>query len=499
MKQQRRIIQVKSKKRLALPYVPFMIIIACITIWLAQKHDAKVLTTNVEAVRFDFGPYEGDILEDESQAGFIIQETEEYNGSDVEDNGRQYCIKVNKEQNVVTIYTADQDGIYNIPVKAMICSVGADDGTPAGVFSIQSKSEWLALKGDVYGQYASRIVGNILFHSVPYYSKNKGDLEVEEYNKLGERASLGCVRLAVIDAKWIYDHCEIGTQVEIFESAYKGPLGKPVAATLASKGTFGNWDPTDPDRDNPYMEPTPFIFGAYDRKLQKGEPFNLLSGISSIDWQGNDITAQVKVEGEVKKNACGEYPITYSVRDDSGKEASITAYFTIEDSIPPILRVTENFTKINAVNMRNSKSLKELLLQNAEAEDMGEPLPKENILVDYSALHGQTVGEYKIKYCAVDDAGNRSNIQSITVWIDIEAPVISLKDKNNLFILRKYIRDEEYLKNLVTVEDNFGEVELFVSVPMTDHPDMDYIVVYYAKDAFGNISDLSIPFKIKDY
>ncbi|MFR5209625.1 MAG: L,D-transpeptidase family protein [Clostridia bacterium] len=27
------------------------------------------------------------------------------------------------------------------------------------------------------------------------------------FNKLGEQASQGCVRLAVSDAKWVYDNC----------------------------------------------------------------------------------------------------------------------------------------------------------------------------------------------------------------------------------------------------------------------------------------------------
>ena len=54
------------------------------------------------------------------------------------------------------------------------------------------------------------------------------DLELEEFNKLGEQASQGCVRLAVSDAKWIYDNCPTGTNVSIYDDAENaGPLGKP--------------------------------------------------------------------------------------------------------------------------------------------------------------------------------------------------------------------------------------------------------------------------------
>lgn len=68
-----------------------------------------------------------------------------------------------------------------------------------------------------YGQYSTRIHGAYLFHSVPYYSINKSQVSTKEYNKLGQQASAGCIRLAVTDAKWIYDHCRLGTKVVIGE------------------------------------------------------------------------------------------------------------------------------------------------------------------------------------------------------------------------------------------------------------------------------------------
>ena len=48
-----------------------------------------------------------------------------------------------------------------------------------------------------------------LFHSVPYYSMNKGDLEDGQYNKLGDYASLGCVRMCVRDVTVSYTHLDV--------------------------------------------------------------------------------------------------------------------------------------------------------------------------------------------------------------------------------------------------------------------------------------------------
>ena len=83
-----------------------------------------------------------------------------------------YYIKVNYGANVVTIYTKDEQGNYN-PIKAMVCSTGR--ATPrSGTYKTSTKWRWAALFGNVYGQYATRIKGNILFHSVPYTEPKTG-------------------------------------------------------------------------------------------------------------------------------------------------------------------------------------------------------------------------------------------------------------------------------------------------------------------------------------
>ncbi len=163
-----------------------------------------------------------------------------------------YYIKINNKANVVTIYTKDTKGKYTVPVKAMICSIGT--ATPkSGVYRTSDMYTWRLLQGDVYGQYAVRITGHILFHSVPYQKRAKDTLEWWEYDKLGTDASLGCIRLTVEDAKWIYDNCPKGTQVEFYYSSDPGPLGKPTSKKISSYDEkLKNWDPTDPDTKNPW-------------------------------------------------------------------------------------------------------------------------------------------------------------------------------------------------------------------------------------------------------
>ena len=168
-----------------------------------------------------------------------------------------YLLAVNREAGVVTVYASDNDPEnprYTVPYLAMVCSGGPD--TPTGVYNTPVSYDWRLLSGPCYGQYATRIWDAYLFHSVPYYTQHKDDLEYVEFNKLGTQASLGCIRLMVVDVKWIYDNCPIGTTVVIYDdAATPGPMGTPGTIYIdPDDETYRGWDPTDPDAANPWDE-----------------------------------------------------------------------------------------------------------------------------------------------------------------------------------------------------------------------------------------------------
>lgn len=152
-----------------------------------------------------------------------------------------YVLRVNKGSNVVTVLTQDGTGEYTIAFKRFVCSVGND--TPIGTFYTPTKYRWRELIGPSYGQYSTRIVGGILFHSVPYNKMNIYTLSPRMYNQLGTTCSHGCVRLTCGDAKWIYDICALGTRVDIIIGG-NDSLSKPSAQKLPLNQT---WDPTDPN------------------------------------------------------------------------------------------------------------------------------------------------------------------------------------------------------------------------------------------------------------
>lgn len=152
-----------------------------------------------------------------------------------------YFIKVYKDSNYLIIFARDSGGSYNTPVRAMRASCGY--GTITGTYYTPDRYRWLQMIGDTWAQWCTQIQGNYLFHSVPNWTLSNMDLEVEEYNHLGETRSLGCIRLNCRDAKWIFDNCALGTKVTITTAESSGPLKKPAGIQIPSWHT---WDPTDP-------------------------------------------------------------------------------------------------------------------------------------------------------------------------------------------------------------------------------------------------------------
>lgn len=202
-----------------------------------------------------------------------------------------YMLAVNRAASTVTVYTVDEDGRYTVPYMAMVCSGGED--TPLGYYQTPVNYQWRLLSGPCYGQYATRIWDAYLFHSVPYYTQHKDDLEYIEYNKLGTLASLGCIRLQAVDVKWIFDHCPIGTKVIIYDDAeIPGPMGKPGTIFIDPENeTLRGWDPTDPDPENPWDEQ--YRTGtairsdaAWEQYHQEVTDSTFVSSINPTDLQG---------------------------------------------------------------------------------------------------------------------------------------------------------------------------------------------------------------------
>lgn len=298
-----------------------------------------------------------------------------------------YLVKVNRVLNCVTVYTKDSNGKFTVPYKSMACSTGKYiNNTPLGTFKVSSRYTWRLMVDGTHSQYATRFYGGILFHSVPCYSPHKNQLEYEEFNKLGSPASLGCVRLNVQDAKWIYDNCPYGTTVIVYDDETSpGPLGKPSVIKIPEDSPYRGWDPTDPDSSNPWNNCSPSI-EASDMTIATNSGINLLNMIKAKDTCGNDVTSTVKISGDYNLTVPGSYQVTFNVTDLLGRSAAKTIILTVTGSnnnqnnstnptsttdnpTKPSVKPTETTTKPTQSTTESSSST-----ENPSSEETTEPI-----------------------------------------------------------------------------------------------------------------------------
>ena len=154
-----------------------------------------------------------------TQTGIADQQTQEVLFSATALQAEEYVFpyKIVVDISDQRVYVGQWDGsAYTKLVKKFKCSTGKKNTpTPLGTYQAEGKAggEWYYFKDfNCYAKWATRIVGGVLFHSVTFNSSKRPS---GSESSLGRRASHGCIRLRIVDAKWIYDNCPQGTTVVI--------------------------------------------------------------------------------------------------------------------------------------------------------------------------------------------------------------------------------------------------------------------------------------------
>ena len=314
-----------------------------------------------------------------------------------------YWIKVNYTANTVTVYGKDANGNYTVPVKAMVCSTGR--ATPrSGVYKTPQKARWGALIGS-FGQYCTRITGQILFHSVPYLKNgDKSSLEYWEYDRLGETRSMGCIRLTVIDAKWLFDNCPLGTSVEFYSSSNPGPLGKPSARKISSyPEPLKLWDPTDPDPNNPWRNQD-----AIEAKKKAEEEAAARKKAEEEEAARKKAEEEAAARRKAEEEAAAKKKAEEEARKKAEEAEKAEKENNNEITVPNVIGLTEAVAKKNLVNLGLNVNTEYVEYKNDSGMVNG-IVSKQSIKSNEKAKKGDTI---KIFVNKIIKSTNENNIEN---------------------------------------------------------------------------------------
>ena len=182
-----------------------------------------------------------------------------------------YAMTVDVTNQVTTVYGLDETGAYTVPVRRMLCSTGTKaNPSDVGDWVLNGRhAKWCEFPkwGNSYARYWTRINSNIAFHSVIYTAVDLDAMKTSSYKALGSRASHGCIRLTVADAKWVYENIGAGTVVSIREDLPADPeLRDALKLPALKKGTS---IPVETPVPTPEPDYDPAAAPEFTRKLKK--------------------------------------------------------------------------------------------------------------------------------------------------------------------------------------------------------------------------------------
>jgi len=175
----------------------------------------------------------------------------------------------------IQVLGKDSDGRFTVPVRLIRTAYGRGTMTPKGVFYLGQRDRWhnfnATAASTTHGQYATWFNMNastgykLYIHSTLYFSQSVYDRKDVSYKEVGIGGGYtsGCLRMAVADAKWIFDNCPPGTRLEIqfyYKPGFvKGGSTRLLTAPPIPPQLHPGQDPTDPrvTPSGPSCTPTP--------------------------------------------------------------------------------------------------------------------------------------------------------------------------------------------------------------------------------------------------
>jgi len=177
---------------------------------LLNEDEILEIENKIDSIESFREEYQGDDSEYTSNA--ILQEITPSNINNISISSKtSYLVYLNLDKQITYIYEGSNNN-SNL-IKEFNSSTGIEGKeTPKGIFSVTNRGDWFYSEEFEQGaKYWVQFMGDYLFHSVPF---DESQENIVDYT-LGTPASHGCIRLAVDDAKWLYDNITDNTKIII--------------------------------------------------------------------------------------------------------------------------------------------------------------------------------------------------------------------------------------------------------------------------------------------
>ncbi len=161
--------------------------------------------------------------------------------------GIEYFLYYEKGNHVLTVYKADNEGYYTVPVKTISCASGTTPAkTPVGIHTLRGgesgRLRWKTFSASCHAQYGIYYANGVLLHSTCYGDTRENSIISWYYESIGASSTGGCLRMQVGEMLWIWENCPEGTKLQIVNGSPRGmECERPEKIPDSSM-----YDPTDP-------------------------------------------------------------------------------------------------------------------------------------------------------------------------------------------------------------------------------------------------------------
>lgn len=367
-------------------------------------------------------------LKDSNGSGVGIGKKDEANQEDQAkvEGIDEYYIEVNIKKSALIVYQYNKDKSDKTPIKVMNASIGK--GVKADKYKLQESYTWYNSDENVWNKYNSRYTTTGWIQSVNYDDKYSWTLNKDSYNALGTRQSEDSnIKLLAKDAQWIYANCGTGTEVKIKKGKEEDVLPMELEPLKTLYKTCG-WEPTDPEKGNPYNKVAKATVSFYDGTvfIEKGSEVNYTLNLIAINEEGKNITKNLKYE-KFNSSEMGTHKVKYTFKTEAGVKLEATVKYEVIDTTVPVVKLSKTkFTyevaskspkDLNRASVK--EAIEELVKKSASANEGSikvSALPKEQL----------NIGINYVRVVARDSAGNVGSAQAI---VEIKVKEKKLNDK----------------------------------------------------------------------